>query len=274
MKKGISRWCFKESSYAEIFASAKALGFDGVEVTMDASGELTPETDEAALLEIKKKAEDAGIELYSMASSLYWSYSLSSPNEEMREKALYVAEKQIKAAAILGCNSVLIVPGAVKVDFAASLGVTGYEDAYKYALDSAKKIAKIAEEYKINVGMENVWNRFLTSPLEMKYFIDEVNSEYIGSYFDAGNVFPNGLPEEWIKVLGNRIKKVHIKDFHVGTKNFCDLLTGSVDFDAVMKALSEIGYDDFVTAEMGQYRVHNDVMLAHTSMAMDKIMGR
>ena len=274
MKKGISRWCFKESSYSEIFRLAKSLGFDGVELTMDMGGELTPETTDEALLEIKKKAEEAGIELYSMASSLYWSYSLSSPDKEMREKALYVAERQIRAASILGCNTVLIVPGAVKVDFAAGLGVTGYEDAYKYALESAKKIAKIAEEYKVHVGMENVWNRFLVTPLEMKYFIDEVNSEYIGSYFDAGNVFPNGLPEEWIKVLGNRIKKVHIKDFHVGTKNFCDLLTGSLDFDAVMKELENIGYDDYITAEMGQYKVHNDVMLAHTSLAMDKILGR
>ena len=274
MKKGISRWCFKESSYSEIFPLAKSLGFDGVELTMDMGGELTPETTDEALLEIKKKAEEAGIELYSMASSLYWSYSLSSPDKEMREKALYVAERQIRAASILGCNTVLIVPGAVKVDFAAGLGVTGYEDAYKYALESAKKIAKIAEEYKVHVGMENVWNRFLVTPLEMKYFIDEVNSEYIGSYFDAGNVFPNGLPEEWIKVLGNRIKKVHIKDFHVGTKNFCDLLTGSLDFDAVMKELENIGYDDYITAEMGQYKVHNDVMLAHTSLAMDKILGR
>ncbi len=274
MKKGISRWSFKESSYSEIFPFAKKLGFDGVEVTMDASGELTPETSEEELLKIKKQAEDAGIELYSMASSLYWSYSLSSPDEEMRKKALCVAEKQIKAAAILGCNSVLIVPGAVKVDFAAALGVTGYEDAYKYALMSAKEIAAIAEKYKINVGMENVWNRFLVTPLEMKHFVDEVGSPYIGTYFDAGNVFPNGLPEEWIKVLGERIKKVHIKDFNVGTKSFCDLLTGSVDFDAVMAALEKIGYDDWITAEMGCYRNHNDVMLYHTSMAMDKILGR
>ena len=88
MKKGISRWCFKESSYSEIFPLAKSLGFDGVELTMDMGGELTPETTDEALIEIKKKAEEAGIELYSMASSLYWSYSLSSPDKEMREKAV------------------------------------------------------------------------------------------------------------------------------------------------------------------------------------------
>ena len=274
MKKGISRWSFKEGSYSEIFPFAKKLGFDGVEVTMDAAGDLTPETSEAGLLEIKKQAEDSGIELYSMAASLYWSYSLSSTDEEMRNKAKYVAKKQIEAAAILGCDSVLIVPGAVKVDFAGALGVTDYEDAYKYALESAREIAPFAEEHKINVGFENVWNRFLVTPREMKNFIDEVGNPYMGSYFDAGNVFPNGLPEQWIKILGSRIKKVHIKDFHLGTKSFCDLLTGSVDFDTVMASLKEIGYDDWITAEMGCYKNHNDVMLYHTSMAMDKIMGR
>ena len=274
MKKGISRWSFKEASYSEIFPLAASLGFDGVEVTMDMDGELTPETSKAELLEIKKKADDAGIELYSVASGLYWKYSLSSTDEEMRKKALYVAEKEIEAASILGCDTVLIVPGAVKVDFAESLGLTSYEDAYKYALMSAKEIAKKAEEYKVNVGMENVWNRFLESPLEMKNFLEQVDSKLVGAYFDVGNVLPLGLPEEWIKVLGNKIKKIHIKDFDSSTMRDCDLLTGSVKFDVVMNALSEIGYNDWITAEMCCYKVYNDVMLAHTSLAMDRIMGR
>jgi len=101
--------------------------------------------------------------------------------------------------------------------------------------------------------IENVWNKFLLSPLEMRDFIDSFNSEMVGAYFDVGNVLLTGYPEHWIRILESRIKRVHVKDFRrsVGTVDgFVDLLEGDVDFQAVKEALSDIGYDGYVTAEM------------------------
>ena len=111
----------------------------------------------------------------------------------------------------------------------------------------------------------------------MKQFIDEIDNPFVGSYFDVGNVLVNGYPEHWINILGSRIKKVHFKDFKrsIGTiDGFCDLLAGDVNYPAVMDAFNSIGYDDWVTAEVSPYPANNEVMLMHTSMAMDKILRR
>lgn len=277
MKKGISTWAFSEATYAERFELAKKHGFEGVELALDAEGELALTSDKDALAKIKKSAADNGIELYSIATGLYWANSLASDDADMRKRAFDTATKQLECAAELGCDTILVVPGATGVDFAPELGVTDYADAYDRAVEAMKKLSVSAEKLGVSIGVENVWNKFLTSPTDMAAFIDKVDSDFVGSYFDVGNVLVNGYPEHWIKILGKRIKKVHFKDFKrsVGTlEGFCDLLAGDVDYSAVMAALKNAGYDGWVTAEVFPYKAHNEVMLAHTSHAMDIILGR
>ena len=119
--------------------------------------------------------------------------------------------------------------------------------------------------------IENVWNRFLLSPLEFRDFLDKVGSDYVGCYFDVGNVILTGYPEQWVKILGSRIKRVHLKDFKksVGTLDgFCDLLDGDVDYAAVMVALRDTGYDGPVTAEYFDCEAD----LPKISAAIDRIL--
>src|SRR5659263_668632 len=100
-----------------------------------------------------------------------------------------------------------------------------------------KKVINIWS-FKNDIGLENVWNKFLLSPIEMRDFIDKIDSSYVGAYLDVGNVINTGYPEQWIRILGKRIKKVHFKDFRksVGTlSGFVDLLAGDVDYPEVMK---------------------------------------
>lgn len=278
LKKGISIWAFPENmTLEEIFRLARKHGFEGVETELSEHGLINPETTPSELKAIRQKANENGIELYSVATGLFWKYSLTSDDESIRNKALYFAEKEITTAGYLGCDTVLIVPGAVSVDFAPDLGVVEYDAAYERALDAARKIAKFAENNGVSAGMENVWNKFLLSPSEMRNFIDEAGSEFIGSYFDVGNTLITGYPEQWIRMLGKRIKKVHFKDFKRSIGNyegFVDLLAGDVDYENVMQALKDIGYDDWVTAEVFPYKKHNEMMLAHTSLAMDIILRR
>ncbi|HOE09649.1 MAG TPA: TIM barrel protein, partial [Treponemataceae bacterium] len=121
------------------------------------------------------------------------------------------------------------------------------------------------------------WNKFLLSPLEMRDFIDKINSPFVGAYFDVGNVIYSGYPEHWIKILGNRIKKVHFKDYRRDVGNlfgFVDLLSGDVNYPAVVKELQNIGYDSFVTAEMTPYKYYKEQLIYTTSLAMDKILGK
>ena len=278
MKKGISIWSFKKDTLAEAFALAKKAGFEGVEVALAEDGEINLSTSEKQLLEIKKQANDSGVALYSVASGLYWQYSLTDDRPQMRQKAKDIVKKQLETAAVLGCDTILVVPGAVRVDFAPELGIVDYQTAFDRSSDAFCELKNDAESAKVAIGIENVWNRFLVSPLEMRDFIDRIGSEYVGSYFDVGNVLFNGEPEHWIRALGKRIKKVHFKDFrkNVGTLDgFVDLLAGDVNYPSVMKAFKEIGYDGWVSAEMiPSYNYLPDTLIFNTSKAMDAILVR
>ena len=277
MKKGICAVAFPgDMTFEEMFITAKKCGFDGVELSMNGSGELTPDTSDAELARIRQLAEDIGISLYSVTSGLCWAYSLTADDEEQRNKAKENFRRQIYIASKLGCDTVLVVPGHVGVEFAPHLGVIDYQTAYDRALDGIRELEVYARELGIVIGIENVWNKFLISPVEMRGFVDAIGSEYVKAYFDVGNVAVNGYPEHWIRILGERIAKVHFKDYRhcVGNINgFCDLLAGDVDYKAVMEALRQVGYDGWVTAEMGPYPVSNEVSLAHASHAMDCILS-
>ena len=137
--------------------------------------------------------------------------------------------------------------------------------------------AELAEKVGVSIGLENVWNKFLLSPMEMRDFIDKIDSDFVGSYFDVGNVLFNGYPEHWIKILANRIKKVHFKDYRIaagGLHGFVDLLAGDVNYPAVIDALKSVGYDGYVTAEMiPAYTHYPETIIYNTSNAMDKILG-
>lgn len=278
MKKGISIWSFTETDLENIFAIAKDAGFDGVELALDENGFVNMGTTKEDADKIKALAQKYGLELYSVASGLYWKQNYTANSEQVRRNAIEITKKQLQVAAWLGCQSILVVPGSVGIDFEPDSEIVEYDTAYDRCLAALNELKSVAEELKVELCIENVWNKFLLSPLEMRDIIDKVNSPYVGSYFDVGNVLYSGYPEHWIKILNKRIKKVHFKDYrrNVGTLDgFVDLLAGDVDYIAVKKAFDEIGYDGWVTAEMiPPYKLYSDAIIYNTSKSMDKILGR
>jgi hexulose-6-phosphate isomerase len=227
---------------------------------------------------IKKQAEEIGLDIPSLASWLPWEYSLTSENPNQRSKAKDIVRKQIEAAALLGAETALVVPGYVGVDFVLNSEVCDYEVVYERALEAFFELAEDAKAANVTIGVENVWNKFLLSPLEMRDFIDKINSPFVGVYFDVGNVLLTGYPEHWIRILNSRIKKVHFKDYRRspgGFNAFVDLLAGDVDYPAVVTALKTIGYSNYCTAEMmPTYKHYTNQMIYNTSATMDSILRR
>ncbi len=285
MKKSINYWSFAERlasgskmSLEDCMQLAKKAGFEAIELTVAEEGELNLDSTRRDVAKIVETAEEVGIELSSLATGLFWDYSLSSSNDKVRDKAKGIVKKMLELASYLGVDTILVVPGSVDVFFKPETEVIHYDLAYERSLESLRECLATAEKYKVNIGIENVWNKFLLSPLEMRDFIDKLDSDYLGAYFDVGNVLLTGYPEQWIRILGKRIKKVHIKDFKVSIGNvngFCDLLEGDVNWAEVMKALREVGYNDYVTAEiMPPYTQHPEALIYNTSKSMDFILGR
>lgn len=246
VKKGISIWAFGEMDLKGAFAMAGRAGFEGVEVALDEAGEMGLAFTEKDARRVRDMAGDAGIELFSVATGLYWRYPLTDSDPAVRRKAAEIARKQIEAAAWLGCDTILLVPGTVDAE-------VPYDIAYDRALEAVGALAGFAGERGVVVGVENVWNKFLLSPLEMRDFIDRAGSPFVKAYFDIGNVVRDGYPEQWVRILGPRIAKVHLKDYRraAGTlEGFVDPPGGDVDFPAVLGALRAVGYDGWITAEV------------------------
>ena len=277
MKKSISFWSFVGKSVKESMKLAKEAGFDGIELTMDDEGASGLTAAPEYWADIKSYAEELDIAIPSVATGLFWSYPFTSNDAKVREKAMTIGEKLLEMAKALNADTALVIPGAVDVVFIPGFEVVPYDVVYDRALEAITRLKVKAEELQVHIGIENVWNQFLLSPLEMRDFIDKVNSPYVGSYFDVGNVVASGHPEQWIKILGKRIRKVHFKDFRREAGNlsgFVDLLAGDVNWPAVMEAFKSIGYDGWATAEMiPPYKHHSDQIIRNTYGAMKSIIG-
>jgi hexulose-6-phosphate isomerase len=202
---------------------------------------------------------------------------LTHPDAKVREQGRDLVRRMINAAPVMGTDAILVVPGAVDVFFMPDAPVIDYRDAWSRATDAIASLAPEAEKAGVKLGIENVWNRFLLSPMEMAQFVDQFKSKAVGAYFDVGNVMLLGYPEQWIRILGSRIIRVHVKDFKraVGNANgFVDLLGGDVNWPGVTKALREIGYNGFVTAEMiPAYTHYPEVLIENTGRAMRAILA-
>jgi len=278
MKKGISQWAFPPGKNIEsCFKLAKEAGFEGIEVVIGEEGVINLNSTKKDIDEVVNLSKSIGVEITSLATGLFWKYSLTSDNAAERKKAVKIVKKMLEVAHWLKVDTILVVPGAVDVFFMHDSPIVPYDKVYERSLQTLKELSHEAEKYKVSIAIENVWNKFLLSPLEMKNFVDAIKSPYVGVYFDVGNVMPFGYPEQWIRILGNRIKKVHFKDFKraIGTVDgFVNLLHGDVNWHEVIKALKEVNYNGYVIAEVFPTREHPESVIFETSISMDKILGR
>lgn len=272
MKKGIVSGIVRSAlaegaGIEQVMALAATSGFDGIEVQHGAPPcEFTEDASDKEMEGIRKAADKAGIEIPSVMPS---AQELGAADAEQRKHGIQVLEKVCRRAVPLGARTVLIVPGRVSERCT-------YEQNYNNARDSLKELADRIADITVTLAVENVWNRFLYSPLEFARFIDEIGRPNVRAYFDAGNIMLFGFPEQWIRILGKRIDKVHVKDYlrdRPGAAGFANLLEGDVPWADVKKALDEVGYDDYVTAEVAAYRSGRELGLKATAAALDYIIG-
>ncbi len=279
MNKGINYWSFaKGTPLKRAIELAKDAGFDGIEFCMDEGGELSIECADAEVKELKRRLDGAGLAAASVCSWLGWAYPLTSDDPRKRAKGQAILVKMIDTAAALGTDTILCVPGYVGCDFQPGAEVVPYATAMERAREGIEALLPHAKGAGVSIAVENVWNKMLLSPLEMRDFIDGFGSPSVGSYLDVANCVLTGYPEHWIDILGSRVRRVHFKDYRRdpgGFRGFVELLSGDVDFPAVVSALDSAGFSGYCTAEiMPTYTHHTDAAIFNTSTSMDYILGK
>src|SRR5580700_9296812 len=227
----------KSMSIADRFKLAKDTGFEATECPT------TP--DQSTADEIKKASESARLPIHSVMNMVHWKYPLSSADPSVVAESVKGMETSLRNAHFWGAETVLLVPAVVNPQ-------TTYQDAWTRSQQQIRKLIPMAEELKVIIAIEEVWNKFLLSPLEYTKYIDDFQSPWVRSYFDVGNVVLTGYPQDWIRTVGPRIAKLHIKDFRFRKRQaeFVALRDGDIDWPEVHKALGEVGYHGTATVEL------------------------
>jgi len=230
-----------KGSVLEKMRAIKESGFAGTEMMSHMDQE-----------EVLRARDETGLVIPSVCGAHHWGKPLSDPNPKVREEGLEALKQTLRDGKRYGATSVLLVPAVVNKE-------VSYNDAYRRSHDEIAKAVPLAEDLGVKIAIENVWNQFLLSPLEAARYVDEFNSPAVGWHFDVGNVINFGWPEQWIRILGKRIQKLHIKEFSRKKRDNEGLwkgfqvpfLEGDNDWPAIMKALDDIGYDGWGIAEQG-----------------------
>lgn len=232
----------KKLSYADRFKMARDLGFQGVEAYT------TPDEREAE--EIKKASDDAKVRIHSVMNMGHWEWPLSSADPDIVAKSMERMRISLRNAKLWGADAVLLVPAVVNPQ-------TSYQDAWTRSQKQIRELIPLAAELKVIIAVEEVWNKFLLSPLEFVRYVDEFNSPWVKAYVDVGNMVVYGYPQDWIRTVGKRIVKVHLKDFKTKSRfpllgEFVALGEGDIDWPEVRKAFNEIGYSGYATVELSE----------------------
>lgn len=243
-------------SYTERFKLAREIGFEIVQAPT------TPDPHEAD--ELKRAAEAANIRIDSVMNLAHWEFPLSSPDSTVVAKSMEGMRTSLHNAKLWGCDAVLLVPAVVNAQ-------TTYQEAWQRSQVQIRKLIPLAAQLRVVIAIEEVWNKFLLSPLEMAKYIAEFQSPWVRAWFDVGNVVFYGYPQDWIHTLGKSIYKVHIKDFKRQKDGYAwvNLGEGDVDWAAVRQAFADIGYSGSAIAELDG---GDEAYLRDLSKRMDRLV--
>ena len=276
MYKALNYWVYGgftgEKTAYEFIDFAVKNELDGVELTVCDC--LDPDISEEECRKIAAYAAEKKIGIRTLASGFYWGCSLSADDEAERARAVEFGKKYLQIANWIGAETILVIPGATRVAWEPDRPVVSYKNAWMNATESIAALLPTAEKLNVNIALENVWNRFLLSPMEWKFFLGQFDSEKIGIYFDVANCCIYGRPQDYIEILGKKyIKAIHIKNFSEtdcagGLHGFGDdILVGEVDFAVLKTALEKIGYTGPLTAEMIPFCRLPDMVLPDEALA-------
>ncbi|HKW10276.1 MAG TPA: sugar phosphate isomerase/epimerase family protein [Gemmatimonadaceae bacterium] len=253
----------------------KRAGFDGVELWLGDVPWFQMTTTDAEVRALRRAVESAGLVVSNVSTGLHWASPLSARDPQVRARAVRIVEREIETAVLLGADAILVVAGLVTEE-------VPYNEVYLRCVDVLKPLGEQAARAEVKIGCENCNSeqRFLISPREFSQFLNDVNSPAVGIHLDVGNIHDTGFPEQWIEMHGRRITRIHVKDVlrHRGRSGdqsvYTNLFLGDNNWPAIRAALSKVGYDGWLVAEMeARYRYAPDQQFYDTARAMDRIVS-
>ncbi len=284
MKKSINFWALpypQKMNLRQALELCKDAGFEGVELNFDETGEISMEASERDLHAIGQMVRAIGLQISGLCSFLFWPYSLTHEDPKKRDRGLELAFRMIRACKAMGTENLLVVPGSVYAPWVPDAPPVPFDVCQQRAKEALHRLLPEAEKADVYLNLENIFvNGFLHSPQEMIQFVDSFQSDRVRVHFDTGNIMQYHFPEHWVRLLGRRIKNVHVKEsskrvleFNLNT--FRPLLDGTTNWPAVLEALDQIGYRSYLAFEyFHPWEYWPEALVYQTSDSLDWMLGR
>ena len=282
-KKSINLWAFpypERMNLERCLRLAKDAGFDGIELNYDLDNDLSPKSGPKEYAAIRTLADKVGIKISGLCSFLFWPYPLTSNDPAKRNRGLELARLMTQAAADLGVENLLVVPGAVHIPWRTDHEPVPNDVCDRRAREAVRALLPLAEKLGVSLNVENIFfNGYLMTPGEMIDFVDSFKSERVKVHFDTGNIMMYQFPEHWIAQLGPRVKNVHLKEFtkkgtDVSLEAFRPLLDGTTNWPAVLEAFDRTGYKGYLTFEyFHPYPHYPEALIHQTADSLDRMLG-
>lgn len=245
MHIGVTQIILRDMSLDDTLSLCGEAGYDAVELTFTAgTKDLDVDMSADELTQVARRCAEAGVTIAAVLGHYAERGNLLSRDAGERDACSRCLARALEIAGAVGTDAVLLHPGQLTVEGT-------YAQAWDGLVGALRDLAPVAEQQGVSIAVENVWNKFMLSPREAAQLVDEVRSDFVGIYLDTANMMAYGFPEHWIRDLGSRIRKVHLKDFARGERQFVDLMDGDTDWPTVMTELRAIGYNDTLIHEVG-----------------------
>lgn len=210
----------------ERFKLAADAGFSGIEMW---TVEDQPEAEQ-----ILHAAEHAGLRIHSVVNDPRRRFPLSSADPEVVRQGVAGIETSLRNARLWGADAVLITP-------TSAVEEPSYQAAWNRSqMIIRERVLPLARDAGIVLAVEDVWDGFVLGPPEVARYVDAFDSPCVKASFDMSRTVFYAHPDDWIRTLGSRLMKVRVRR----------IAETDVDWLEVRKALNEIAYDGWVTAEV------------------------
>jgi len=251
-----------KGSVLDKFRAMKEAGFEGVEPMGGMNRD-----------EVLAAFQATGLQAASVCCHTHWEKPLSAPDESTRKIGLEGLLLSLRDAQAYGATSVLLVPGV------ARNGVT-YQECFERSIVEIQKAIPVAKETGVRIAIENVGNNFILSPEQAVEYLDAIHSQWVGWHFDIGNAGRVGPAERWIRAIGKRILRIHVKDYSAKPADPAargnarpKLLDGDTNWPAVMKALDSVGYTGWAISEQPGNQAADVETARDLAQRMDRIFA-
>jgi L-ribulose-5-phosphate 3-epimerase len=253
----------------------KKAGYDGVELWLGDVPWFQMSTPDAAVLGLLRQVENAGLVVSNVSTGLHWETPLSARDPQVRARATRIVERQLETAQLLNTDAILVVAGLVTEE-------VPYNEVYVRCVAVLQELGEKAAQAKVRIGCENCNSeqKFLLSPREFQTFLDDVKRPYVGLHLDVGNIHDTGFAEQWVEINGPHITRIHLKDVkkHRGRCGhesvYTNLFLGDNNWPAIRTALTKVGYDGWLVAEMeDRYSYAKDQQFYDTAAGIDRFVS-